>query len=66
MSGGHSPQEREHKEELWKMISEAVITFVSLYPEDDKKGPALKSLIEGHKDLFPERHQWETDEEDSP
>lgn len=49
--------EREHKDELWKMISEAVIKYVSLYPEDEHKGPALKSLIEGHKDLFPERHK---------
>jgi len=56
MSDETSLQEREHKDELWKMISEAVIKFVSLYPEDEKKGPALLDLISGHKDLFPERH----------
>jgi len=62
MTEQEKPKEREHADDLYAMLSEAVIKLVCLYPEDEWKGPALMDLITGHKDLFPEKHKWKEEE----
>lgn len=54
--------EREHADDLYAMLSEAVIKYVSMFPEDEHKGPALIDLIRGHKEMFPEKHKFPDDD----